>query len=57
MDMVKYLKHSKNEFYNKKKREIDEDDESTIDDAINKILKIKKIEEDDRSIKYEIEFE
>ena len=57
MDMVEYLRHSKNEFYNKKKEEIEEDDESTIDDAINKILKIKKIEEDDASIKYEIKFE
>ena len=36
----------------KKKDEIE--DESTIDDSINKILKIKEIEDD--NIKFELEF-
>ena len=37
-----------------KKRREEFDEESTIDDSINKILKIKEI--DDDNIKFEIEF-
>ena len=54
-DIVDYLNHTKKEFQkNKKKKEIN-DDESTIDDSINKILRIKKYEEEFSSINYEIE--
>ena len=56
MDIVDYLNHTKKEFQkNKKKKEIN-DDESTIDDSINKILRIKKYEEEFNGINYEIEF-
>ena len=54
MDIVDYLRYSKIEYFRKKKRKEEIDDESTIDDSINKILKIKEIE--DENIKFEIEF-
>ena len=54
LDIVDYLRHSKIEYLRKKKRREEFDEESTIDDSINKILKIKEIE--DENIKFEIEF-
>ena len=50
MDIVDYLRYSKIEYFWKKKRKEEIDDESTIDDSINKILKIKEIE--DENIKF-----
>ena len=54
MDFPEYLRHTKHEYYRKKKRKDDIDEESTIDDSINKILKIKEIEDD--NIKFEVGF-
>ena len=54
MDIPDYLRHTKIRYYRRKKRKDEIDDESTIDDSINKILKIREIEDD--YIKFEIEF-
>ena len=54
MDIPDYLRHTKIEYYRKKKRKDEIDEESTIDDSINKILKLKEIEDD--NIKFELEF-
>ena len=54
MDIPDYLRHTKIEYYSKKKKKDEIDEESTIDDSINKILKIREIE--DENIKFEIEF-
>jgi len=54
MDIPDYLRHTKMQYYGKKKKKDEIDDESTIDDSINKILKIKEIEDD--NIKFELEF-
>ena len=53
MDISDYLSHAKIEYYSKKKKE-EIDEESTIDDSINKIVKIREIE--DENIKFEVEF-
>ena len=53
MDIPDYLRHIKMEYYSKKKKE-EIDKELTIDDSINKILKIREIE--DENIKFEVEF-
>ena len=54
MDIPDYLRHTKFEYYRKKKKKDEIDEESTIDDSINKILKIREIE--DENIKFELEF-
>ena len=61
MDLIQYLKFTKAK-KNKKDlkncgEENENDDESTIEEAIDKIFKIKEIYEDDsNNIKYELEF-
>ena len=56
MDISKYLKYSKKkEDEQKKKNEEDnDDDESTIEEVINKLMRIKKYEI--KNFKYELEF-
>ena len=61
MDLIQYLKFTKPK-KNKKDlkncgEENENDDESTIEEAIDKIFKIKEIYEDDaNNIKYELDF-
>ena len=54
MGIVDYLKYTK-ELYKKKKKK-EEDEESTIDESIEKIMKIKNMINEDPYIKYELEF-
>ena len=54
MGIVDYLKYTKGLYKQKKKKE--EDEESTIDESIEKILKIKNMINEDPYIKYELEF-
>ena len=63
MDLVAYLKYSKEKYLEKKakkeKNKENDDDDPTIDEieeAINKIFEINKIEEEDEGIKYEHNF-
>ena len=55
MTIVEYLRYTKEAFMKKKKA--NEDDESTIEESINKILKIEELAKKlESNIKYEIEF-
>ena len=54
MDIPDYLRHTKIRYYRRKKRKDEIDEESTIDDSINKILKIREIEDD--NIKFVVKF-
>ena len=54
MDIVDNLKSCKDLYKQKKKKEVDE--ESTIDEFIAKIMKIKKKISEDPFIQYELEF-
>ena len=59
MDLIQYLKFTKAKKNKKDLKNCDEenDDESTIEEAIDKIFKIKEIYEDDaNNIKYELDF-
>ena len=53
MGIIDYLKYTK-DYYKKKKKKKEE--ESTIDESIEKIIKIKNMINQDPIIKYEIEF-
>ncbi len=53
MGIIDYLKYTK-DYYKKKKKK--EEEESTIDESIEKIIKIKNMINQDPIIKYEIEF-
>ena len=55
MTIVEYLRYTKEAFM--KKKNTKEDDESTIEESINKILKIEELGKKlESSIKYEVEF-
>ena len=54
MGIIDYLKYTKD--YYKKKKKKEEEEESTIDESIEKIIKIKNMINQDPIIKYEIEF-
>ena len=53
MGIVDYLNYTK-DLYLKKKKE--EEEESTIDESIEKIIKLKDMINEDPFIKYELEF-
>ena len=55
MGIIDYLKYNK-DYYKKKKKKEEEEEESTIDESIEKIIKIKNMINQDPIIKYEIEF-
>ena len=58
MDISEYLKYSKKKEDEQKKKdeEDNDDDESTIEEIINKLMRIKKYEKEIKNIKYELEF-
>ena len=57
MGIIDYLKYTKDYYKKKKKKEEEEEkEESTIDESIEKIIKIKNMINQDPIVKYEIEF-
>ena len=57
MNIVEYLRYSKEKYMEEKQRNERIDDESTIEESISKIIKINEIARNTGScIKYEIDF-
>ena len=54
MNIIDYLNYTK-ELYQKKEQK-EEDEESTIDESITKLMKIKNMINEEPFIKYELEF-
>jgi len=57
--MVQYLNYTKNKKRKQAKNNLEIDEEiacEEIDEAINKILKVKEINDDENDINYKIEF-
>ena len=56
MGIVDYLNYIKELYKEKKKKEENIEEESTIDESIEKIMKLKNMINEDPVIKYELEF-
>lgn len=56
MDMINYLNHMKEKKMEQEKKENDVDDESTIDESINKILELKGLISKEEKIEYKFIF-
>ena len=56
MDIIDYLNYSKELYKQKKEKEENIEEESTIDESIEKIIKIKVMINENPFIKYELEF-
>ena len=56
MDMINFLNHMKEKKMEQEKKENDVDDESTIDESINKILELKGLISKEEKIEYKFIF-
>ena len=56
MDIIDYLNYSRELYKQKKEKEENIEEESTIDESIEKIIKIKDMINEYPFIKYELEF-